>query len=300
MLTLGQLTPANFDQVHTLCQRCLVYDDLPREAFAFVIQGDPDFDPELAITAEEDGSVQGFLMAARRSNPLFPSGIKLFAVAPEWRNRGIATRLLAEAEARLAARGVQVIEVSQTRPNYFYTGVDPRYTPAILLLQRHGYTQTGTAINMAVDLSASGWDTAQAEERLRAQHIVCRTVTPEDLPRLAAWFDNSEFGEGWKYQAMHAAKLTPPAVVIAEHNGEIAGFSSWNGVRPGWFGPIGVEPRLRGAGVGAVLLLQSLRGMKQEGHRTCEINSVGPIYFYSRVAQATISRTFWKFEKRLA
>jgi hypothetical protein len=78
----------------------------------------------------------------------------------------------------------------------------------------------------------------------------------------------------------------------------IAGFSTWNVNRRGWFGPAAVRPSLIGAGYGKTLLIEALKEMLRQGFGTAEIAWIGPHKFYSRTVGATIHRAFWVLEKR--
>ena len=85
---------------------CLPYDRMDDLVFADRILRDPDFDPALNLVAAADGQVMGFVAGASANAQLqCPAGVKLFAVAPEWRQRGIATRLFDELEGRLRDTG---------------------------------------------------------------------------------------------------------------------------------------------------------------------------------------------------
>ena len=85
---------------------CLPYDRMDEGVFADRILRDPDFDPALNLVAAADGQVMGFVAGASANEHLqCPAGVKLFAVAPEWRQRGVATRLFDELGRAAAGHG---------------------------------------------------------------------------------------------------------------------------------------------------------------------------------------------------
>jgi hypothetical protein len=51
--------------------------------------------------------------------------------------------------------------------------------------------------------------------------------------------------------------------------------------------------------VGEILLKRSLRDLRDEGFGRGEIYSVGPILFYAKTVNATISRVFYLLSKPL-
>jgi len=261
---------------------------------------DPDFDPSMGIIAYAEGEPHGFMFAVCRDEGDKRSAtVKFFAVDSAYRNRGIATEMLSRIESRARAANAGVLRVGMSRPNYLMPGVDPRYTVACAFLLRRGFKRTGEVFNMDVDLSASDWSTDEIEKRLAMDGILCRRLEPNEKDRLLEWMSSEGYSSGWQYQTLCAAEVDPPAVFVAEKNGELIAFACFDGVRPGWFGPMGTRESMRGAGIGSVTFLKCLQDMKARGYRVCEINSVGPLYFYSKVANAKVSRIFWQFEKNL-
>jgi GNAT superfamily N-acetyltransferase len=54
------------------------------------------------------------------------------------------------------------------------------------------------------------------------------------------------------------------------------------------FGPTGVHPAYRGRGIGAAVLVATLRAMADEGYMYAVIGWVGPAEFYARTVGATL------------
>ncbi|MDH7601251.1 MAG: GNAT family N-acetyltransferase [Armatimonadota bacterium] len=303
MVEYVYLTDSNLSQGLEILNRNLVYDQTTIDQFRHNTIGDPDYDPSLALMAVENGKPCGLIVAVSRQGDDGPTGgIKFIAVDREFRNRGIGSELLARVERRLAELGVRSVNVGFTRPNYLMPGVDPRYTVACAFLLRRGYIRRGEAFNMDVDLAASDWSTRELEAKLAEQGIAVERLRRDEIERFRRWMTEDGWSAGWQYQVMRAATMEPIAVFVGkrvEDNSFVA-FACYDGVRPGWFGPMGTTQSMRGTGIGSVTFLKCLQDMKAKGYRVCEINSVGPLYFYSKVANAVVSRIFWQFEKELA
>ncbi|MGQ9764475.1 MAG: GNAT family N-acetyltransferase [Armatimonadota bacterium] len=302
MISYTSLTESSLEDALEVLNRNLVYDNTTLEQFRHNTVGDPDYDPSLAVLAVENSRPCGLIVAVSRvQNDHRTGGVKFIAVDEEFRNRGIGSKLLALVEQRFLELGVRSVNVGFTRPNYLVPGVDPRYTVACAFLLRRGYKRCGEAFNMDVDLSKSDWSTAEMEEKLERQGIVVRRLRTDECEKFLQWMAGDGWSKGWQYQVARAASMDPVAVFVGERVGDrqFLAFACYDGVRPGWFGPMGTTERMRGSGIGSVTFLKCLQDMKAKGYRVCEINSVGPLYFYSKVANAIVSRIFWQFEKEL-
>ncbi len=295
------LDESSLDAALGVLNRNLEYDNATTlDLLRYKTLEDPDFEPSMSVLACVNGEPHGFMFAVCRTEGESRSAtVKFFAVDEGFRNRGIATEMLSRVEANVREAGATALRVGMSRPNYLVPGVDPRYTVACAFLLRRGFRKAGEVFNMDVELSASDWSTDEIEAKLAASGVTCRRLRPDELQAFDAWMASAGYSAGWRYQTLHAAEMDPPAVYVAEKDGEYVAFAGFDGVRPGWFGPMGTLESMRGSGIGSVTFLRCLRDMKARGYGVCEINSVGPLYFYSKVANAKVSRLFWQFEKAL-
>ena len=239
-----------------------------------------------------------------------PAGVKLFAVTPEWRQQGIATRLFDELEARLRATGAGQAVAMAAGNNRLTQGLDVRYTAALCFLAARGYERTGVTQDMTL-LTWSGptLGTVAAEAAAAAAGIRFRRATAADRDwlhegvarELAYPAPGSHLGRRWAYLATLGLGHPPAAVQVAEETASDAflGFGATHVARWGVLGPMGVAERARGRGVGAVLLKRCLRDLRANGFEQGEIYSVGPIAFYAKTVQAVVSRVLYQFAKRL-
>ena len=293
-----------------LLEHCLPHDRLDEAVFADRIVDDPDFDPESNLVAAADRQIVGFVAGAPANEHLqCPAGFKLFAVAPEWRHRRVATRLFDELETRLRATGTARAVALAAGNNRLTQGLDVRYTAALCFLEARGYERTGVTQDMSVALGQTDLDTAPAEAAAATDGIQFRRAIPADRTwlhegvarELAYPAPRVHLGRRWAYLATLGLDRQPATVQVAEEttSGAFLGFGATHVARWGVLGPMGVAERARGRGIGAVLLKRCLRELRAEGFDQGEIYSVGPIAFYAKTVNATISRVLYQLAKQL-
>ncbi len=300
-MNMEPITANNIEAVWNLYQRTVAEcDRLPLEWFRYKVLDDPDYSPETSLVAMESGKPVAFMDAVCRTWEDGPTGwLKAWGTDPAHQGKGIATELLTQAESRFRALGATKVKAGQAKPHYYTPGVDPMlYTPAIGFLLRRGYKQTGQAYNMDVDISGGPFTLPQYRERMEDQGIVVRRAEKAEKDRVTAWAKDV-WGYSWQYQAGASIDREPSATFIAEKDGEIVGFASFDAVRPAWFGPTGTLESMRGTGIGSVLFLMCLDDMRARGYSVCHICAVGPLYFYAKIGNAVVSRIFWHMAKEL-
>ena len=290
----------DFDKVLGLLRDALVHDTITPEILKEKIHEDPNFDPKMALVAGEDGEVSGFMLGVTRDVRGERIGyLKLMAVAPDQRKKGVARSLYEKMEALFRKAGVQKVRIFDVPLNYFQPGIDPRYTEALCFAWRMGFARFDDTTNLIADLEARDWETDQKEHDLAEEGIIISRATEEDRVELLRFIED-EFAL-WRHEVSMAFQREPVAIHIARFNDRIRGFSAYNGnnVGTGWFGPMGTSNVLRGRGIGEVLLKRCLSDLKAEGNKKAIIPWVGPIAFYAHHAGARVDRVFWRFEKPL-
>jgi GNAT superfamily N-acetyltransferase len=228
--------------------------------------------------------------------------IHLFAVDGGHRGQGLADRMLIQLETELRSKGAQEVVALCGCIGYFMPGLDPRYTPAMCLLEKHGYTLREIVCNMLATLR-SGQDfrtpAEQAEVRVSPCGIRIRRAEPHDQAQVRTWM-HQHFPGGWEGEVDMTFSFRPIPLWLAFRNGAVAGFAAYDvNLFQGGFGPTGVEESLRGRGVGAALFLRTLADMQARGYSECEVGWLGPMRFYSRVCGARVNRAFWQMHKKL-
>jgi len=249
--------------------------------------------------AFSDSILCGFLMIVIRRLPTGPTAfIKLISVLPEFQKRGIGKHLLKQAEAFAAVHACKTMRFYDVPKNYFMPGIDPFYTHTVVFAERNGFVKIGDTSNLESDLSQN-WNTEKEESGLLKIGCICKRASNEDYPELLAWILR-EFPL-WEFELVQALNQDPCAVHLAYYHHELIAFAahSSNNSSLAWFGPMGTSPKSRGKGIGAVLLKRCLQDLKLQGFKKAVIPWVGPIPFYSKFANAKISRVFWRYEKHL-
>lgn len=150
-------------------------------------------------------------------------------------------------------------------------------------------------VNMLVDLDALRVNRT-AHDALLASLAVTLSLTHGASDADARWIAAS-FGGTWAQEAQAGWNW-----FIRDAVGNSRGFATYEqrsltywwldawledaGV--GMFGPMGVDPVLRGKGVGCVLAQRALLSLKDLGFRQALIPAVGPVDFYERCCGARV------------
>lgn len=117
--------------------------------------------------------------------------------------------------------------------------------------------------------------------------VTVRRARPYEITRVAE-FVTAHFATSWADEISVGYANKPTSVWIAIENGEVIGFAAAECTCRGFFGPTGVAPDQRGRGVGRVLLLAALYGLREIGYAYAIIGGVGPADFYARAVGATL------------
>ncbi|MEW6306235.1 MAG: GNAT family N-acetyltransferase, partial [Verrucomicrobiota bacterium] len=263
--------------------RSVRFDPLTPALLAEKLWQDEGFDPALALVAEREGKLAGFILGVVRQRADGPMGfVKLMVVDMAQRRHGVAGSLLRELEARLAQRGVRVMRVGESAPNYLTPGLDVRHTNAMLFFEKHGYERVGQTYNLEVDLAAEDFSTDAHEAKLAAEGIEFRRAASGDESAVMELL--TEHWAAWMPEVKAGFRNSPISVHLAWMSGAPVGFAAYdcNNRGTGWFGPMGTAPEARSKGIGAVLLRRCLHDLKAQGRATAVIPWVGPIAFYAR------------------
>ncbi|MQB41108.1 GNAT family N-acetyltransferase [Rhizobium sp. ICMP 5592] len=119
------------------------------------------------------------------------------------------------------------------------------------------------------------------QKRMDSEGIVIRRVLAPELSALTSWIQ-PRFGAGWAAEATAATMRQPPTCFIAVKDDTLVGFACHDATAKGFFGPTGVDPSMRGKGVGQTLLLTTLLDMYAQGYAYGVIGGAGPMEFYRR------------------
>ena len=277
MTTAAQLGSSARQGIAALCQRSL--SDPPSAAeldgalFAedqpALILGDPDAGVIAAVECDDGAH------------------IRLLAVDPSARRRGLGHALVQGAEDWAAAAGHRSLVTGADPPYFLWPGVPSAETALVCLFERRHYSRSETNFNMEVDLRA----------------------IPDDPGghRLAGIADTAELDEwmathwsNWRLEVLRA--LEKGNLVIAREggaSGPLRAFCAFEVNRRGVLGPVAVRPDLMGRGAGKGVLLGALHELRRRGAQRVAVLWVGPVVPYAAVG-GRVSDVFFVYRKELA
>ncbi|MHA7830432.1 MAG: GNAT family N-acetyltransferase [Flagellimonas sp.] len=131
-------------------------------------------------------------------------------------------------------------------------------------------------------------DVSEEENKLFEKEGVVfkKPITPEKS--IVVDWVGEHFSKNWADEALAAFASLPVNCFIAQREQEILGFACFESTAKNFFGPTGVLPHERGKGLGKILLIKSLRALKEMGYNYAVIGGVGPTSYYEKVVSAKI------------
>lgn len=227
----------------------------------------------LAIGARIRGALAGVAVIA---GPY----LRLLAVAPEHRGRGLGSALLERAPG---------VEIAAAEPgNYLTPGIAEADAATVGWLERRGFGRCGEATDLWIDVAGnprvSGERLGAARERIAMAGYRIERVAPGSEGLVAAIA--RDHGPAWAVEVGRALREPSGVFAARDRDGAIIGFAARDGNNRGLggFGPAAVDPAHRGRGLGEALLLSCLLDVAASGHARCTVGWVGPRAFYQRAA----------------
>ena len=113
------------------------------------------------------------------------------------------------------------------------------------------------------------------------EDVAIRPPVAYERRAVERWVD-ATFGDLWAGEAATALSQVPASLVIAVRDRTILGFACFDVTARGFIGPVGVDERARGRGLGVALTHAALEGLRRRGFAYAVIGDVGPVGFYVR------------------
>ena len=221
------------------------------------VKGDP-----VIRVHEEHGRLLGISVTCGRV-------LRLIAVDPKHRRRGIGSQLIGETIGGT---------IAFAEPgNYFTPGVIESDPATRAFFAKHGFIEERWTSNL---------ETTQLRDRIPPQ---VQRVTESTRERVLA-FVAKHFGNAWRFECENAGSR----LFFIEHGSEIAGFAAHdaNNRGLGFFGPTGVAEPMRGRGFGTLLLQASLADLRSIGYTRVVIPWTDAIDFYAKACGAVVTHRF--------
>jgi len=220
--------------------------------------------------------------------------VRVLAVAPEARGRGIGSALLATCEQAARGDGRSRLRTLDQPGNYLAPGIDASNVETIAWLERRGWTRAGEPrLNVLIDVRGNPRVSNEraADAAARATGYEIRRARADETALLDVVA--TEFGGAWPFELARSLGHAPAGVHVAIRDGAYCAFAAHDGNNRGlgWFGPTGTWPAHRGRGLGEALLLACLVDVATE-HDRCEVAWIGPRPFYDKVAGVAADRRF--------
>ena len=231
--------------------------------------------------------------------------LRVLAVAPEHRNRGIGTTLLQSAEHSAASWGAKQLRTMDQPGNYLSPGVSDTDIETQKWLSRRGFSERNKNENLIIPIEnnprCSETEAHQLAQDLKKSGYEVNKATPAIAGELSD-FITSNFSAGWAKESKNAIGRGSGAVFVAKHGEQIAGFAAHDGNNSGlgWFGPAGTAASHRGNGTGKALLVACMANMRKAGHPYATVAWIGPREFYRKSVGIDHSEYFTVFSKELS
>ena len=297
-LCIERLEESSTEDARSLLERSCPWDR------AHLVAREKLFGPAAhGLAAEPLGArLDGELIAVASTSGRF---LRLLAVAPAHRNKGVGSELLCHCEDQMRAHEGPARTLAQPG-NYLAPGIDRRNQHTIHWLKKRGWSEGPDGENILIEVQHNARVRIDVLEeqlrRCRERGYRCERLTSGEIGELQSVV-REHFSEGWAFELGLAATRRPSAVHIARHGegGDIAAFAAHDGNNGGLgcFGPTGTLEAHRGKGLAATLLLACLLDVKAAQHSFCEVAWIGPRAFYDKVAGVYSDRHFTIMDKDL-
>lgn len=130
-------------------------------------------------------------------------------------------------------------------------------------------------------------DITPESSQLSGQGIIIRRPIAPEKSLVREWVA-THFSEFWANEVEVAFCRQPISCFIAQKDNRILGFACYETTARSFFGPTGTLESERGKGIGKVLLVHALQGLKAMGYAYGIIGGVGPEDYYKKTVNAVV------------
>jgi predicted N-acetyltransferase YhbS len=271
-----------------------------------LLERNPSYRREDALVARAHGQPVGFAYAGlhRSETPEMESYrrrafLHAIVIDEAWRRRGIGRRLAMQVLLAARERGVARVEAGGGM-FYLWPGIPAELPAALPFCVALGFEPGTRSFDLHGDVEHL--DATEVKARLTSDGLRVDAAGEEDRELLLT-FLLAEFGNEWWHETgWFLAQGGAPSdiLLMREGDGTIVGLARlhtprtrpigpphfWAGRRPanaGGLGPIGIAARLRGQGLGLVLLSVALDRLRTMELTDVVIDSTSLLGFYGRL-----------------
>lgn len=252
----------------------------------------------------KSGELCGFALANLRTHPLQKHSnalcLNLFFITESYRNQGLGRELIQTLVAIAKNEGHKLVQTSLQWAG-IWPGIFSHWKDTLAFCQKTGGTIKPGEIFLELDLQQPLSDIPYHD----ITNCKIRPYLAQDFDALQQLVTN-HFSIGWQQEVLNkvntqfesfngyglASPYCPEDVLVVETQTGICGFcivQSTSDDEMSFFGPIGIEPRWRGKGIGNQLLLEAIHYLRTKGKTKMGLWTNQTIYqkFYSK----------WGFQK---
>jgi len=296
-------------EIISVLNRGLERDFIRPYTYQRVVKDDPNTDSNFILLAIEGDELIGVLIGVRRIKA--PSEviekqkemawIKAIAIPPEKRDKTVFNVLYTHFEELVREDGRRLIRFGDFASWYFFPGIDVLYDYYLKNLMNFGFKKVGEVVNYELDLRRFYIPARimRRENELVNNGFLFRKARSQEKRELVGWIRDT-FSPFWAYEVSCCFGEDSTSVWLAEHEGAIVGFAAYSSLEPDWFGPIGVDQKVRRKGIGTVLLYKAINSLRLNGHRLITIPWTDLLFFYSQLPGIVAIRHFFSIIKELA
>ncbi|WP_286171676.1 GNAT family N-acetyltransferase [Gracilibacillus phocaeensis] len=223
--------------------------------------------------------------------------IQVLLVDQEYRQQGIGGKLLAHAEERLQATGIQQILLGRD-PYHYFPGIPAEDQQTIKWFEKAGYIGQGEEYDLLQSYS-DDWK-VQAFDKSR-EEMSFQLLERSDKQAFLDFLHRC-FPGRWEYEAMHYFEKggTGREFVILKKANQIIGFCRVNDAQSpyiaqnvywdplfdqelGGVGPLGVDAKERGQGFGLAIVEAGIQALRNRGIDHIVIDWTGLVSFYQKL-----------------
>ena len=224
--------------------------------------------------------------------------VTMLCVSPRYRNRGIGSQLLSQAENWIAKQNISHVTLGRGCGDYLLQGVPEENEGAVDFFKKHGYTADFTSVNMKLKM---GDYCPQRLNIPQCGEATFRVAAANELPAVREAV--SKVAEDWVCYFGEDGE----DCLVAEKDGEIVGFellSADGGLfkkpheKLGSIGCVGVIPEARKQGVGLRMVMAGADMLKKQGCTGIELRYVELVDWYGKLG-FTADKRMWMGEKAL-